>query len=121
MNKDDAVCRAILDDLPEQMVFVDTAHIIRYMNRKAAEHYKKRGGYGLVGQSIMDCHNENSCRIIREVFARMRDEGVDEEKIYERPGKVVYMRAVRDGDGKLLGYYERYQAADKACNRKITE
>lgn len=113
-EREDAVCRAILDGLPEQMVFVDTAHIIRYMNGKAAEQYEKRGGYGLIGQSVMDCHNENSCRIIREVFARMRDEGVDEEKIYERPGKVVYMRAVRDKNGEMLGYYEWYQAADKA-------
>lgn len=108
MNELDGDCRAILDGLPGPVVFADTEHIIRYMNEKGAAQYEKSGGYALVGRSIMDCHNENSCRIIREVFARMRD-GVDEEEIYRRPGKIAYMTAVRDGDGALLGYYERYE------------
>ena len=109
MNEMNGICRAILEGLGDPIVFVDTEHIIRYMNGAAAVQYQKSGGYDLIGQSLMDCHNENSCRIIREVFARMRDEGVDEVEISRHPGKIAYMKAVRDGDGQLLGYYERYQ------------
>lgn len=109
MSEMDGTCRAILDGLPGPVVFADTDHVIRYMNGAGAAQYQKSGGYDLLGQSVMDCHNEHSCRIIREVFARMRDAGVDEVEIYRRPGKIVYMTAVRDEDGNLLGYYERYE------------
>ena len=109
MREINGVCRAILDGLHEPVVFADTDHIIRYMNQAGVAQYQKSGGYALIGQSLMDCHNEHSCRIIREVFDRMVNEGVDEVEIYRRPGRIAYMTAVRDENGKLLGYYERYQ------------
>jgi len=108
MSGIDGICRAILDGHHEPIVFVDTEHVIRYVNEAGAIQYQKDGGYALVGRSVMDCHNERSCRVIREVFARMLNDGVDEEEIYRRPGKIAYMTAVRDGKGTLLGYYERY-------------
>jgi len=110
--KPDNVCRTILDGLPGPVVFVDTDHIIRYMNTEGADQYEKSGGYDLIGQSIMDCHNDNSCRIIREVFDRMVNEGLDDVELYRRPGKIAYMTAVRDKNGELLGYYERYEVED---------
>ena len=36
-------------------------------------------------------------------------EGLEEELITDDERRRIYMRAVRDGDGKLLGYYERYE------------
>lgn len=102
------ICCAILDGLNEPIVFVDTHHIIRYMNAQAAAQYQKKGGYALLGRNVLDCHNASSHKKIMEVFARMRS-GADEEAIYQQPGRIVYMRAVRDPEGKLLGYYERYE------------
>jgi DUF438 domain-containing protein len=96
----------ILDSLIEQIVFVDTKHVIRYMNSPARIHYAKYGN--LIGKSIFDCHNSNSCEIIKDTFPRL-EKGSEEEFIYETDKNRVYMRSVRDSDKKLLGYYERYE------------
>ena len=51
----------ILDSVPYRIVFVDTDHIIRYMNREAKHHYYTVRGYGdLIGKSIFECHSEKS-------------------------------------------------------------
>jgi PAS domain S-box-containing protein len=103
------VYRAILDGIREPIVFADTQHIIRYMNEAAAKQYEKRGGYELIGRSLMDCHKPSSVKKIEEAFARLRDEGLDEVELYRRPRKIAFMKAVRDESGQLLGYYERYE------------
>lgn len=121
MREIDAICRAILDGFTEPVVFVDTEHVTRYMNEEAAAQYKKWGGYDIIGKSIMDCHDEKSCQTIREAFDRMASEGMDEVEIYRRPGKIAYMAAVRDENGKLLGYYERFRAADNPCKSTSAE
>ena len=47
----------ILDSVPYRIVFVDTDHIIRYMNREAKHHYYAVRGYSdLIGKSIFECH-----------------------------------------------------------------
>ncbi len=97
---------AILDSLLDEVVFVDTGHTIRYMNQAAIEHYDE--GAALIGTSIFDCHNDQSNVVIREVFEEMLA-GATERKITDNDKMRIYMRAVRDGDGTLLGYYERYE------------
>ena len=95
-----------LDSLKNPFMFVDTEHVIRYMNKAAITTFKK--GVEHLGESIFACHNENSCRIIREVFAEMQ-EGLEERLITDNDRFRIFMRAVRDSSGKLLGYYERYE------------
>ena len=36
-------------------------------------------------------------------------EGLDERLITDNEKHRIYMRAVRDGDGNVIGYYERYE------------
>ncbi len=98
---------AILDSLTEPVMFVDGEHIIRYMNRAAAGHY--RGGADLLGRSIFACHNEDSNRIIREFWHAMQAEGLEERLITDNRRHRVYMRAVRGPAGQLLGYFERFE------------
>lgn len=105
---DIALLAAILDSQKDPYVFADTDHIIRYMNKVAVEHYGKRWGYDLIGKSVLDCHNENSRRMIIEVLAAMQA-GEDERMITDSAKHRVYMRAVRDAEGNLLGYCERYE------------
>jgi len=96
----------LLDSLKDPLLFCDTDHVVRYLNRTAAEHYSE--GRDLLGRSVLDCHNEASCAVIHEVLAEMRA-GLDERLITDDHRFRIYMRAVRDGEGRLLGYYERYE------------
>ena len=93
-----------LDSLKDSFVFVDTDHVIRYLNKVALE----RHGEKLKGTSVFDCHNEKSNEMIREIFAKMA-EGLEEELITDNEKHRIYMRAVRDEKGNLIGYYERYE------------
>ena len=95
-----------LDSLKDPFLFADTGHIIVYMNKAAAAHYQE--GRKLIGTNVLDCHNETSRKMMLEIFAALK-EGEEERLITDDEKHRIYMRAVRDGDGKLLGYYERYE------------
>jgi DUF438 domain-containing protein len=95
---------AILDSLADPLMFVDTDHVIRYMNRAALAHYRQ--GAALLGTSLMDCHNEQSQAALRRILAKL--EAGETEVLYAKKPEVrLYMRAVRDAEGRLLGYIER--------------
>lgn len=97
---------AVLDSLKDPVLVADTDHRIIYMNRAAIEHFDD--GASLLGTSLLDCHNERSGAIIVEILAAMH-EGLDERLITDNEKHRIYMRAVRDGDGDVIGYYERYE------------
>ena len=97
---------AMLDSLKDPFLFADTMHTIRYMNTAAAAHYRE--GRTLLGRSLFDCHNPRSQAIMREVFDALVA-GETERRIMDKPDQRIYMRAVRDPGGRLLGYYERYE------------
>lgn len=94
---------AVLDSLHIPVAFTDTDHIVRYMNRKAIARYK--GGASLIGTSLFDCHNENSQKRLVELFADLQA-GEDEICYLEEATRTVYIKAIRDPNGALLGYYE---------------
>jgi PAS domain S-box-containing protein len=100
--------KLILDSWKDPFVFVDTEHIIRYMNKSAVAKYGKRWGNDLIGKSLLDCHKERSRQMIVEILDAMRV-GEEERIISDNTRHRVYMRAVRDKDGQLIGYYERYE------------
>ncbi len=105
---DETTLRAILDSLPEEVILVGPDHTIRYMNRFAVEQYAKDGGEALIGRSIFACHNERSCTLIREAWARLVA-GEEEVLVSENEKRRLYIRGVRDSEGRLLGYYERFE------------
>ena len=96
---------AILDSLTEEVVFVDTEHIIRYMNPAGKKHYGPRGA--AVGKDLFTCHKEQSKALIRKLLSQLQA-GAEEINFTDNEKHRVYMRAVRDTSGKLIGYYERY-------------
>ncbi|MFC2139169.1 PAS domain-containing protein [Bacteroidota bacterium] len=97
---------SFLNSMKNPFMFVDNEHIIKYMNKAAINHYDN--GAELLGTSIFDCHNEDSNKMIKEIYEKMQN-GLDEEIITDNEKYRIYMRAVRDDDGILLGYYERYE------------
>jgi DUF438 domain-containing protein len=100
----------LMDSLKDPFLFVDTEHVIRYMNRTAIDHYKD--GPAEIDRSIFDCHNEKSKQIIIDVFESFKN-GVEEKIITDNEKYRIFMRAVRDQEGKLIGYYERYEPPAK--------
>ena len=99
--------RHFINSMKNPFVFVDTNHIIQYMYPAAVKHYKE--GEALLGTNIMDCHNKVSQQMMLEIFAEMKSNGLDERLITDNEKYRIYMRAVRDDSGILLGYYERYE------------
>jgi DUF438 domain-containing protein len=97
---------AILDSVKDPVLFADTGHTTRYMNKAAIAHYKE--GTALIGRSLFDCHNERSQAVMREVLIALQS-GEEERLITDNAKHRIYMRAVRDDEGRLLGYYERYE------------
>lgn len=97
---------AILDSLKDPVLFCDTDHIMRYLNKAAIAHYKE--GRDLLGRSVMACHNEQSREVIIETLT-MLEAGADERLISDTDKNRVYMRAVRNSEGTVVGYYERYE------------
>jgi DUF438 domain-containing protein len=97
---------SFLDSLKDPFLFADLDHTIRYMNTAAKAHYEK--GEALLGTSVLDCHNAESQKIMLEIFEEMKS-GQEERLITDNEKYRIYMRAVRDSEGRLLGYYERYE------------
>ena len=76
------------------------------MNDSALHHYKKWGP--IIGKSLFHCHNERSCETIREIFGKFQN-GETEALITDNKKHRVYMRAVRNSTGELIGYIERFE------------
>lgn len=97
---------AVLDSIGDPILFADTGHVVRFMNKSAISHYT--GGRALLGTSLLLCHNERSRGMMEDILEAMKA-GEDERLISCNEERRVYMRAVRSGSGELLGYYERYE------------
>ena len=94
------------------IVLCDLEHTIVYMNPAAIQRYAKRGGAALLGQSLMACHNPQSQEIIERVvawFAASPQHNLVYESYNPKENKDVYMVALRDGEGRLIGYYEKHE------------
>ena len=103
---DAALLAAILDSLKDPILFADTEHVTRYMNKAAMAHYEE--GETLIGCSLLDCHNQRSQQMMIEILAAMHD-GLEEQLITDNEEERIFMRVVRDAGGRVLGYYERYE------------
>jgi PAS domain S-box-containing protein len=101
---------AILDSIESPIVFVDNDHIIRYLNKAAkVRYYEKRGHADLIGKSLFDCHKPESKEYIVRLHERLL---AGETTIFLKVNKDrerVTVVAVRNTDGRLLGYYERFE------------
>ena len=108
--------KSVLEQDTAPVVVCDLDDIIVYMNPSAIKSYHK----DLTGSNLMDCHNAKSNEMIQKVIAWFR-ESKDNNIIYtyhnKKENKDVYMVALRDDDGALIGYYEKHEYR----NRETTE
>lgn len=107
--------RSVIDQDRCAVVICNLDHEIIYMNPAATARYANRGGAALVGQSLLDCHNAQSVAMIEKVaawFAESREHNIIYTYHNEKENKDVYMVALRDADGTLIGYYEKHEYRD---------
>ena len=100
--------KSVLDQDTAPVVVCDLDDIIVYMNSVAIEYYHK----DLTGKSVKDCHPPKANEMIDKVVAWFR-ESPDNNIMYtfrnDEQNKDVYMVALRDDDGTLIGYYEKHE------------
>ena len=100
----------ILDAIPYPILFVDTSHTIRYLNKKAKYHYYQERGYrDLVGKSLFDCHTELSEEKITGIVEKLKNHGQEVFLTVNVRNERVYVTPVRDEQGELVGYFERFE------------
>ena len=100
----------ILDSLPYPIVFVDTDHIIRYMNKEARyRYYDVRGYRDLIGKSLFDCHQEASRDRILKAVESLKHHGNEIFLKVSARNERIYINPVRDETGTLIGYFERFE------------
>lgn len=104
--------RSIIEQDRAAVVICNLEHKIIYMNPAAIGSYAKRGGAALIGQSLLNCHNDESVKKIKEVVSWFA-KSVDNNLVYtfhnEKQNKDVYMVALRNSEGELIGYYEKHE------------
>ena len=108
--------KSVLEQDRSAVVLCDLEHTIIYMNPTAGERYAKYGGMELVGRSLLDCHSPQSNKMIKKVvtwFQESRDHNLIYTFRNEKENKDVYMVALRDEDGRLIGYYEKHEYRDR--------
>ncbi len=104
--------KSVIDMDIAAVVICDLSHKIVYMNPAAKERYSKRGGGKLVGNSLLDCHNKASNDKILQVvewFGKSSQNNCVYTFYNEKENKDVYMIALRNKDGELIGYYEKHE------------
>ena len=82
------------------------------MNSTSEKNNENWGVESLVGRSLLNCHNEESQKRIQQVidwFAADESHNLIYTSHNEKQNKDVYMVALRDAEGKLIGYYEKHE------------
>ena len=106
-----AFYKSVLEQDDAPVVLCDLEHRILYMNPAAIRRYETKGGASLVGTCLFDCHNPHSVECIKRVVSWFA-ESKTHNRVYtfhnEKENKDVYMIALRDADGTLIGYYEKH-------------
>lgn len=114
--------KSIVDQDHAPVVICDLSHTVIYMNPAAIARYEKNGGASLMGRSIFDCHSPRTQEVMKQIVAWFL-ESPENNVVYEGPGtsenKDVYMVALRNGEGQLMGYYEKHEYRDAETRAKF--
>ena len=96
--------KSVLEQDKAPVVICDLEHKIVYMNPVAIERY----------------HNEKSNEIIDRVvewFQKSQENNIVYTYNNEKENKDVYMVALRDENGDLIGYYEKHEYRTKETGK----
>ncbi len=113
--------KSIVDQDRAQIVICDLDHTIIYMNPAAVAAYEKRGGAALIGQSLLTCHGSASVEKIKKVvdwFAESPDHNLVFTTHNDKTNEDIYMAALRNETGELIGYYEKHECRNPETARR---
>ena len=112
----DMFFKSVIDSDQAPVVICDLNHTVVYMNPSSIERYK----VDLTGKSIKACHNADSNAIIDRGVAWF-GESKENNRAFTlhdtKENKDVYMIALRDGKGDLIGYYEKHEYRTSECQK----
>ena len=103
--------KSIVDQDRAPIVICDKNSVVVYMNPAANACY----GRNLSGINIKECHNADSAIKIDKVvewFASDADNNIMYTYHDNDQNKDIYMVALRDECGALIGYYEKHEYRD---------
>ncbi len=104
--------KSVIDSDKAPIVICDLENTVVYMNPASIARYK----VDITGKSIKNCHNAESGEKIDRVVAWFK-ESKDNNIVFtyhsEKENKYIYMVALRDDNGTLIGYYEKHEYRNK--------
>lgn len=110
--------KSVIDQDKAAVVICGLQHQIIYMNPAAKLQYSKHGD--LTGKSLLDCHSDKSNEMIKKIAAWF-SESTENNIIYtfhnEKQNKDVYMVALRNESGELIGYYEKHEYRNRETEK----
>lgn len=112
--------KSIIDNDKNAVVICDLTHRIIYMNPAAVKRYEKRGGAALIGENLLNCHNSRSINLIEKTlmwFRENKENNIVYTSYNEKENKDVYMVALRDESGDLIGYYEKHEIRSRETEK----
>lgn len=107
---------SVMEQDSAPVVICDVNSVIVYMNSASKVRY--RGD--LTGRSLKDCHPPQAKAAIDRVLEWFR-ESPEHNRVYtfrnDREDKDVYMIALRNASGELIGYYEKHEYRSRETGR----
>lgn len=100
--------KSVIDQDTAPVVICDLEHTVVYMNPSSVAYYH----CDITGKSIKSCHNASSNEKIDRVvawFSEKPENNIVFTSRNDKQNKDVYMVALRDESGKLIGYYEKHE------------
>ena len=100
--------KSILENDIAPIVVCDMESVVVYMNPSAIKRYHR----DLTGSNLRNCHPKEANDKIDKVlewFRSSKDNNIVYTYRNEDENKDVYMVALRDDDGTLIGYYEKHE------------
>ncbi len=115
--------KSVLEQDRAAVVLCNLHHEIVYMNPVAVNKYEKYGGAILLGKSLLNCHAPSSRDRIQQVvdwFSENPKHNIVFTYHNEKENKDVYMVALRDDNGALIGYYEKHEYRNAEISKPYT-
>jgi PAS domain-containing protein len=108
--------KSILEQDKAPVVVCDMDSTILYMNSSAIARYKR----DLTGKNVKTCHpaaaNEKIDRVLAW-FGESRENNIVYTFRNDEENKDVYMVALRDDYGTLIGYYEKHEYRNRETGK----